>query len=116
MRKILILLLFTTGIYAQTASYYHDKYNNKKTASGIIFKQDSLYAAHYSLPFGTKVQITNLDNNKSVIVTIVDRGPYIIKSKKLYKHPSRYIDLSTSAFKMISTTKKGIIKIKYRII
>ena len=116
MRKILILLLFTSTIYAQTASYYHDKYNNRKTASGIIFKQDSLYAAHYSLPFGTKIEITNVINNKSVIVTIVDRGPYIIKGKKLYKHPSRYIDLSKTAFELISNTKKGIIKIKYKLL
>ena len=78
------------------ASYYHDKFNGKKTASGILFDNAKFTAAHKKLPFGTKVKVTNIANGKSVIVTITDRGPY---SK------GREIDLSKAAFKSIARNK-----------
>src|SRR5690606_18578552 len=58
------------------ACYYHNKFNGRKTASGIIFSNSKLTAAHKSLTFGTKVKVTNIENNKSVIVEINDRGPF----------------------------------------
>lgn len=75
------------------ASYYHDKFNGKKTASGIPFDNAKFTAAHKKLPFGTQVKVTNIANGKSVVVTITDRGPY---SK------GREIDLSKAAFKSIA--------------
>ena len=58
------------------ASHYSDKLNGRRTASGQVFSNKKYTAAHRSLKFGTKVKVTNLANNKSVIVTINDRGPH----------------------------------------
>jgi len=89
------------------ASYYSDVFQGKKTASGSVYDRNKLTAAHNNLPFGTKVKITDLKNNKSVIVTITDRGPY---SKK------RMVDLSYAAAKEIDLIKAGISKVKLEII
>jgi rare lipoprotein A len=58
------------------ASYYHDKFTGRKTASGQIFDNKKMTAAHKKLPFGSKVRVTNEANGKSVIVTVNDRGPF----------------------------------------
>ena len=89
------------------ASYYHHKFNGRKTANGEIFSNNKLTAAHKTLPFGTLVKVTNLSNNKSVIVEINDRGPFI---------KGRTIDLSKKAFTLISDKDKGIVKVKTEII
>jgi rare lipoprotein A len=75
------------------ASYYHDKFNGRKTASGTRFDNSKYTAAHKKLKFGTKVKVTNQANGKSVIVVITDRGPFI---------KPREIDLSKKAFKDIA--------------
>src|SRR5690554_5360362 len=74
------------------ASYYHDKYKGRKTASGEKFKQRKRTAAHKNLPFGTKVKVKNLKNGKSVKVRINDRGPFV---------EGRIIDLSKKAARKI---------------
>lgn len=90
------------------ASYYHDKFNRKKTASGERFSNNNYTAAHKDLPFGTKVKITNIENGKSVIVTITDRGPF---SK------GREIDLTKKAFMEITDKKThGEIDVKIEIL
>lgn len=90
------------------ASYYHDKFNGRKTASGERFNNNDYTAAHKELPFGTKVRVTNLANGKSVIVTINDRGPF---SK------GREIDLSKKAFMEISDKKThGELTVKIEIL
>jgi rare lipoprotein A len=71
------------------ASYYAQKFHGKRTASGIRFDNNKYTAAHKKLPFGTKVKVTNEANGRSVIVEIIDRGPF---SKV------REIDLSKKAF------------------
>ena len=71
------------------ASYYHDKFNGRKTASGEKFNNNLYTAAHKTLKFGTKVKVTNIVNDSSVIVTINDRGPFV---------KGREIDLSKKAF------------------
>lgn len=81
---------FTSYDKKAKASYYADKFNGRKTASGERFSNGKLTAAHRKLPFGTKVKVTNIDNGKSVIVVINDRGPFsggfdIDLSKKAYK-------------------------------
>jgi rare lipoprotein A len=78
------------------ASYYHDKFNGKKTASGKKFDNNKYTAAHKTLPFGTKVKVTNIASGKSVIVEVTDRGPFV---------KSREIDLSKRAFMEIAKNK-----------
>lgn len=85
------------------ASYYADRFHGKKTASGELYHADSLTAAHKTLPFGTLVNVTNLDNNQSVIVRINDRGPFI---------QGRIIDLSKKAMKMIKGLNRGVIRVR----
>ena len=75
------------------ASYYHDKFNGRSTASGEKFNNSKLTAAHKTLAFGTVVRVTNVANNEAVIVTINDRGPFT---------KGREIDLSKKAFFEIS--------------
>ena len=89
------------------AYYYADKFNGRKTASGEKFRSSKLTAAHRTLPFGTKVKVTNLNNGKSVKVTINDRGPFVA---------SRIIDLSKKAARKIGIDKEGVgtVKIKYK--
>lgn len=80
------------------ASYYANKFNGKKTASGTKFSNEKYTAAHRKLPFGTLVKVTNEANGKSVIVEINDRGPF---------SRGREIDLSRRAFMEIATNKNS---------
>lgn len=89
------------------ASYYAQKYHLKKTASGETFDQYAMTAAHKTLPFGTKVRVTNTQNDKSVIVKINDRGPFV---------KGRIIDLSRSAFERIGNLKAGVIPVTIEVI
>lgn len=90
------------------ASYYADKFDGKKTASGVIFNNSKFTAAHRDLAFGTKVRVTNIANKKSVEVIINDRGPF----KK-----TREIDLSKAAFiKIAHNTNQGVIKVDIQIL
>ena len=84
------------------ASYYADKFNGRKTANGEIFDENKLTAAHKTLPFGTIVKVTNLTNNKTVIVRINDRGPFV---------SGRIIDLSIAAAKKINLLEAGVVKV-----
>lgn len=78
------------------ASYYANKFNGKRTASGIRFNNNDYTAAHKKFPFGTKLRITNEANGKSVIVEVIDRGPFV---------RSREIDLTKRAFMEIAKNK-----------
>ncbi len=89
------------------ATYYADKFNGKKTASGEKFSNSKYTAAHKKLPFGTKLKVTNIANGKSVIVTVNDRGPFT----RGYD-----IDLSKKAFMEIADNKKqGKLEVKLEI-
>lgn len=81
------------------ASYYGDEFHGNKTASGEIFDQNKLTAAHRTLPFGTKLLLINPKNGKSVVVTVNDRGPFV---------GNRVIDISKSAAKHLSILRSGI--------
>lgn len=89
------------------ASYYADKHQNRKTASGDLYKHDLKTAAHKELPFGSNVKVTNVNNGKSVAVKINDRGPFV---------EGRIIDLSKSSFRSISNTSSGLINVKIEVI
>lgn len=89
-------------------SYYADTFNGNKTASGETFSNTKLTAAHRELPFGMKIRVTNVANNRSVIVTINDRGP----QKK-----SRELDLSKRAFMEITDNKnQGTLRVNIEIV
>lgn len=85
------------------ASYYGKKFQSRKTASGEKFNKNLMTAAHRTLPFGTHVLVTNVNNGKSVKVKINDRGPFRKK---------RIIDLSKAAFAKIEDVNKGFTKVK----
>jgi rare lipoprotein A len=90
------------------ATYYADKFNGRKTASGERFSNSKFTAAHKKLPFGTKAKVTNLANGKSVVVIINDRGPF---------SRGRDIDLSKKAFREITDNKNhGILKVSIEIL
>lgn len=90
------------------ASYYHNKFNGRRTASGTKFDNEKYTAAHRKLAFGTKVKVTNEVNGKSVIVTITDRGPF---SK------GREIDLSRRSFMDIAANKgAGTLRVTVEVI
>lgn len=89
------------------ASYYANKFNGRKTASGERFNNNKLTAAHRKLDFGTKVKVTNKANGKWVIVEVNDRGPF---------GGGRDIDLSKKAFMQITDNKNhGEIKVTLEI-
>lgn len=90
------------------ASYYHDKFHGRRTSSGERFNQNKFTAAHRKLLFNTMVRVTNLQNDRSVIVRINDRGPY--------KYKGRIIDLTLAAAKEIRLEKKGIAKVKIEVV
>ncbi len=89
------------------ASYYSREFAGRKTSSGEIFDPMKLTAAHRRLPFGTLVRVTNLDNGRSVIVKINDRGPFV---------KGRIIDLSYKAALKIGMLSKGVAKVKLEVI
>ena len=89
------------------ASYYAMKYQFRKTASGERFNQAALTGAHRTLPFGTRVRVTNVANDKSVTVRINDRGPFV---------EGRVIDLSRTAFSRIGNLASGIIEVRLDIV
>ncbi len=85
------------------ASWYGPRFHGKTTANGEIYDQTALTAAHKSLRFGTLLRITNPRTNKSVIVRINDRGPYI---------PGRQIDLSKAVAEELDVIGSGVKKLK----
>lgn len=92
---------------AGQASYYADKFQNRKTASGEPYKAGRKTAAHRTLPFGSQVKVTNVRNGKSVVVRVNDRGPFV---------RGRIIDLSRSAFASIGNTADGLLKVRIEVI
>ena len=89
------------------ASFYSDTFEGKTTASGELFSQSKLTAAHRTLPFRTKIKVTNLANKKSVIVTVNDRGPFV---------EGRIIDLSKKAAVKLDFINKGVAKVKLEVV
>jgi rare lipoprotein A len=88
-------------------SYYADKFEGRPTASGEKFDQGKMTAAHRTLPFGTKVKVTNVANGHSVTVTVNDRGPFAA---------GRIIDVSKKAANKLGMVDAGVanVKISYK--
>lgn len=89
------------------ASWYGKEFSGRRTASGVKFRPGKRTAAHKTIPFGTKVKVTNLKNGRSVKVRINDRGPYV---------KGRIIDLSRKAARKLGMLQDGVapVKLKYR--
>jgi rare lipoprotein A len=85
------------------ASYYGERFRGRRTASGERFDPDALTAAHRTLPFGTRLRVTNLRTGRSVVVRVTDRGPF---------HGSRVIDLSKAAARRIGMVRSGTARVR----
>ncbi len=92
---------------ASTASWYGPGFHGRRTANGEIFNQYAMTAAHKSLPFGTKVKVTNLNNGRSVVIRVNDDGPHI---------PGRIIDLSQGAAAKIGMLSSGTAPVRLQIL
>jgi rare lipoprotein A len=93
---------FAAGNQCGTASWYGPGFNGKKAASGERFNQNAMTAAHKTLPFGTKLKVTNEKTGKSVTVKVNDRGPY---------RGGRIIDLSKAAASQLGIVGAGTGKV-----
>ena len=93
--------------FSGRASWYGPGFHGRRTANGEIFNQNALTAAHPSLEFGTKVKVTNLNNGRSVVVRINDRGPYA---------GGRVIDLSAAAAQSLNMVRSGVARVKVTIL
>ena len=94
-------------VYKGISSYYGPQFHGKLTANGEIFDMYGVTAAHKELPFNTVVRVTNIDNNKSLILRINDRGPYI---------DGRILDCSYGAAKKLDFLNKGTTNVEIRVI
>ncbi len=100
------LLSFTTSdLFQQTgnASYYANKFHGRKTSSGEKYHKDSLVCAHKTLKFGTVLKVTNLKNDSTIIVRVIDR---------MGKSSPHIIDLSMAGAKQLNFVRNGITKVK----
>jgi rare lipoprotein A len=89
------------------ASYYASRFHGRPTASGATYDERRLTAAHRTLPFGTRVRVTNLANGRSAVVTITDRGPM---------RRDRIIDLSRRAARTLGFERSGTARVRVRVV
>ena len=89
------------------ASWYGHPYHGRRTASGEVYDMNDLTAAHRSLPFGTRLMVTNLDTGQAVEVRVNDRGPLV---------EGRILDLSYAAARVIGADRLGVIPVRLRIL
>jgi rare lipoprotein A len=113
-RTVLFILLFGLLIspifgFSESgqASWYGGKFHGRTTASGETFDTNALTAAHKTLPFGTVVEVTNLDNGKAVTVRINDRGPFV---------EGRIIDLSRAAAEKLDMVGTGVARVEIHLV
>jgi rare lipoprotein A len=85
------------------ASWYGKRYHGRTTASGVPYDMHAMTAAHRSLPFGTRVRVTNLVNRRSVVLTVNDRGPYA---------GGRIIDVSRRAAEILGMVTAGVVRVR----
>jgi rare lipoprotein A len=88
-------------------AHYGAKFNGRKTASGEVFNVNAMTMAHKTLPFGTRVKVTNLANKKSVVVRVNDRGP---------TDPGRIGDLTSGAARKIGMTRAGVADVRLEVV
>ncbi|HXJ84504.1 MAG TPA: septal ring lytic transglycosylase RlpA family protein [Candidatus Methylomirabilis sp.] len=100
-----------TGAVGETqtglAAYYSHRLNGKRTASGERFNNAALTTGHQTLPFGTKVKVTNLKNNKSVVLRVNDRGP---------TQSGRVVDVTRAAAQKLGFVRSGLTEVKVEVV
>jgi len=101
---LLLLCSVQLAVGDGICSWYGNEAQGLPTANGEKFNKNALTAAHKTLPFGTRVKVTNKENGKTVVVRINDRGPFVA---------GRILDLSEAAFKQIANLGKGLVKCSY---
>jgi len=107
-----ILFLSSISLFAQgeeygVASFYSDAFDGRPTASGEKYDKSKMTAAHKELPFGTMIRVTRLDNKRSVILRVNDRGPFI---------SGRVLDVSKVAAQKLGLIRDGIAEIKLEVV
>ena len=90
------------------ASYYARKFEGRRTASGVPFRNAAMVAAHRHYPFGTVLRVTNTSNQRSVEVTVVDRGPF--------GRQARILDLSRAAAEQLDYIREGHVDVKVEVL
>lgn len=109
---VLGLTLIPTGcanadIQTGKASFYHDKFHGRRTASGAVYNRNLMTAAHKHLPLGTRVRVTDLNTGRSVEVLVNDRGPFV---------KGRVIDLSRRAATELGMIKRGVAPVRVEVL
>ena len=99
--------LLIANFFGGKASWYGPGFHGRLTANGERYNQNAMTAAHPSLKFGTKVKVTNLNNGRSVVVRINDRGPYV---------GGRVIDVSAAAARSLKMIHSGVAPVKVTIL
>ncbi len=89
------------------ASYYGHQYHGRTTANGETYDENKLTAAHRTLPFGTRVRVTNLENGKIVLLRINDRGPFV---------EGRIVDVSWRAARDLDFVEQGVVKARLEVL
>jgi rare lipoprotein A len=114
MKYLFYFFLIPTIVFSQVGfnqtgkgSYYNDRYHGQKTKSGEKYDMNSYTAAHRELPMQTKIKVTNIKNNKSVILRVNDRGPF--------SH-GRIVDVSKVAAKELGMIEEGVVNVKLEVI
>ena len=92
---------------AGIASWYGGKFHGRRTASGEIYDQNAMTAAHRSLPFGTRVRVVNLENGRAVVLRITARGPFV---------RGRVIDVSRRAANRLGFRTKGLARVEIQVV
>lgn len=111
--SLLLLALAACGTSKSTftqsgqGSYYADKFRDRPTASGTPYRPSKLTAAHNTLPFGTKIRVTNTRTGRSVKVTVNDRGPHV---------KGRIVDLSKKAARRIGLVDAGVAPVQLKVV
>ncbi len=95
------------GVLEGLASWYGEPYHGRQTASGERYDMWQMTAAHRTLPFGTRLEVTNLDNGRSAEVVVNDRGPFVA---------GRILDLSRAAADKLDAVRAGVIPVRARVI
>lgn len=91
------------GVEVGMASYYADRFQGRRTASGERYDRDAFTAAHRQMAFGTRVRVIRVDNGRSVVVRINDRGPFV---------KGRVIDLSYAAARELGILQAGVVSVR----
>jgi rare lipoprotein A len=108
---VVVFFSFISFSFAQVqtgkASFYADKFDGSPTASGEKYRKSKFTAAHKTLPFGTRIRVTNLSNNETVEVVVNDRGPYV---------ENRVVDLSRAAAEKLGFVNQGLADVRLEVL